>query len=172
MRLIRPLFGFPLLALAQGQFYLGSDLIVFTYRRFYLPPLTASGVLLGSSWPVLASGEAYRLLLWGEVHISYLIGRLGSIPIVPGVTGGAAWRIELPLASKSYLQSALGLDAYYLSFRDQGGSGWYDRQIRPIVSVELGGSSALESLFMRYSFYPLPGTGSKYAFSVGLILAD
>ncbi|MCS7161992.1 MAG: hypothetical protein NZ958_01505 [Bacteroidia bacterium] len=172
MRLIHLLFGFPFLASAQGQFYLGSDLMVFTYRRFYLPPFTASGILLGNSWPVLVSGEAYRLLLWSEIHLGYLIGRLGGLPIVPGITGGVAWRIDLPLASKSYLQPAFGLDAYYLSFRDQGGSSWQDGQIRPIVSMELGSSAALESLFVRYSFYPLPGTATKYAFSIGFILAD
>ncbi|MCX7606176.1 MAG: hypothetical protein N2170_02765 [Bacteroidia bacterium] len=153
---------------AQGstQLFGGSELILLRFHRGYLPPLLGTGVMGGATWEIFRSGSSHRLLAWGEARLTYLLGA-SLPPVFPGGTLGLCWRIGLPDPEKLYAQVGAGIDGYILRTHDKGGTPFQDQQLRPLLQIEAGTFVFLEPVFIRYSFYPTPGTTSKYVISIG-----
>ncbi|MCS7298237.1 MAG: hypothetical protein RMK19_06110 [Bacteroidia bacterium] len=159
-------------ALLCGQaLYIGSEFTMLRFHRGLYPALLASGVMGGVGWELYKSGQAYMLLGWSEARLMYLFSASGS-PFFPGATIGTALRIELPFRQKYYLQGGIGMDGYILHFRDGGGTSLQDRQLRPILTFECGSFAFADGIFLRYSFYPLPGTTGKFVFTIGSYLGE
>ncbi|MCS7188726.1 MAG: hypothetical protein RMJ66_01550 [Bacteroidia bacterium] len=150
------------------QFYTSSEFILMRFHKSYLPPLFSAGAMGGSTFQLIHSGISHRGYIWGELRLMYLLSG-GMPPIFPGATGGFSWRVGLPEPDRYYIQVGIGLDFYSIRKRDAGVS-IHDTQLRPIIYTEVGSFTLLEPLFLRYGFYPTPGSTSKFVFSIGTYL--
>lgn len=160
----------PIVLTAQ-DIYMGSEFILLRFYRGLYPPLLATGAMGGVSVPLYRSGETYRLLGWGEARLIYIVGGT-RMPFAPGATAGLAARADIPSRLRIYTQVSLGLDAYILNFTDGGGSSLTDRQLRPLISAEIGSFAFAEGAFVRYGFYPTPGTTGKFVVTIGSYIGE
>ncbi|GIV23097.1 MAG: hypothetical protein N3A68_02990 [Bacteroidia bacterium] len=161
--------GVSLYAQGSVSVYLGSEFMLLRFHRGYVPPVLASGAVLGGTYAIVRSGVSHTVQAWGEGRVAYIIG--GALPpIFGGGSAGVAWRLGLPDPTRYYAQAAVGIDAYALRVSDKGGTPLRDTQIRPILSIEVGAFTFAEPLFLRYSFYPLPGSTSKFVLTIGTYL--
>ncbi len=163
--------------LAQGMergwlAYGGSELIWHRYHRGYLPSLLMNGGFLGVSRSLAHSGRSYQVRWWGEGRLALPVigaGGMGRLKIVPGATAGLAFQVAFPEADQLYLQVSPAIDAYWMEIGDPAYTTFsQDAQIRPILLLELGLPTRDGfPFFVRYGFYPTPGSTSRWIVSMG-----
>lgn len=152
--------------------YSGSELIRHRYHRGYLPPLLMNGGFLGVSRGLARSGRSYQIRWWGEGRIALPVvgaGGMGRLKVVPGAATGFAFQAALPEFDQFYLQISPGVDAYWMQVGDPAYTTFsQDAQIRPILLLELGlPTQDGFPFFVRYGFYPTPGSTSRWILSIG-----
>lgn len=161
-----------LLSVVFGQdLYIGSEFLLLRFHRGFYPPLLGTGIMGGASIPLFRSGETYQLRGWGEARLMHIVGG-NRVPFSPGATAGVSARADIPSRLRIYAQVGLGLDAHSINFTDKGGSTLIDRQLRPIVIAEVGSFAFAEGIFLRYGFYPTPGTTGKFVVTIGSYVGD
>ncbi|GIV25785.1 MAG: hypothetical protein KatS3mg026_1477 [Bacteroidia bacterium] len=145
--------------------YVGTEFILLRFHRDYLPPALATGVVGGLGREIWRSGTSHAVLVWGEGRLFYPLGST-VFPLSGGASLGIGWQVGLPDPERYALQLRFGLDGY--TFRTDGRYSIpiRDHQLRPVVQIELSASFA-ELVFVRYGFYPTPGTTSKYFVALG-----
>ncbi|MCX8113315.1 MAG: hypothetical protein N3E49_09030 [Bacteroidia bacterium] len=158
-------------SLHAQDLYMGSELVLLRFYKGFYPPILAAGAMGGLSRELYRSGESYKLIGWGEAKLFYLIGA-SRLPLSLGAAAGMAARAEIPSRARYYAQIGLGLDGYTLRFTDGGNNTLTDRQLRPILSVEIGSSTLVDGIFLRYSFYPTPGTTLKSVLTFGSYIGE
>ncbi|MCX7764925.1 MAG: hypothetical protein N2253_08570 [Bacteroidia bacterium] len=168
---MRGVLGFVPAFLLGQELYMGSEFMLLRFYKGYYPPLLATGVMGGGRWKLFSSGSAYKLTGWAEARVMYPVGASRS-SFAPGATAGLAAQVEIPSRIRQYIQLSLGVDAYSLRFSDRGGSVLLDRQLRPIILGEIGSYAFADGIFLRYGFYPTPGTTGKYVFAIGSYIGD
>jgi len=152
--------------------YGGSELIRHQYHRGYLPPLLMNSGFLGVARSLAHSGRSYQVRWWGEGRIALPVigaGGVGRLKLVPGATTGLAFQLAFPEADQLYLQISPGIDTYWMEIGDPAYTSFsQDAQIRPILLLELGFPTRDGfPFFVRYGFYPAPGTASRWILSMG-----
>jgi hypothetical protein len=94
---------------------------------------------------------------------------MGRLKIVPGAAIGFAFQAAFPEFDQFYLQISPGIDAYWMQVGDPAyTTSSQDTQIRPILLLELGlPTQDGFPFFVRYGFYPTPGSTSRWILSIG-----
>lgn len=150
--------------------YVGTEFTLLRFHRDFLPPALATGLVGGLSREVWRSGTSHAGLVWGEGRLFYPLRSL-ALPLSWGASVGIGWQVGLPDPERYALQVRVGLDGY--TFRTDGrySTPIHDRQLRPVVQLELSAFFAepifAEPIFVRYGFYPTPGSTSKYFVALG-----
>ncbi len=152
--------------------YGGSEVLRHRYHRGYLPPVLMNGGFLGVSRSVTQSGRSYQMRLWAEGRLALpVIGAagVGRVKLVPGAAMGLAFQVAFPEVDQFYLQFCPGLDAYWMQIGDPSYTSFsQDKQLRPILLIEAGLPTRDGfPFFVRYGFYPTPGTTSRAMISLG-----
>jgi len=157
---------------AEWMGYGGSEILRHQYHRGYLPPILMNGGFLGVSRNLIRSGRSYVVRFWAEGRLALpVIGgaSIGRFRLVPGATAGLAFQVAFPEVDQFYLQVSPGLDGYWMQIGDPTYTSFSrDGQLRPIVFVEAGLPTRDGfPFFVRYGFYPTPGTTSRVVISMG-----
>lgn len=156
-----------------GSVYGGSELSTFRFHRGQLPTVLATGALGGYSHVLWRTGLSYELRGWAEGRMGLsLIGSEARNRLVPGLASGVGLRIGLPDPDRIYLQLSGAFDAYYLELGGFGGRKVIDRQLRPMLTLEVGFMGSQETpFFIRYTLYPMPGTTTRTSIGFGSYFA-
>lgn len=150
---------------------MGSEVMLLRFYRGYYPALVATGAIGGVSWELYHSGSAHYLYGIAEAHVAYVIAAFRQ-PIFPGLMAGMAYRINLPFRHRLYGEVGLGMDGFMMRLNDGGGNLLTTRELRPLLWIEGGSFAFAEGIFLRYGFYPTPGTTAKFVLTIGSYIGD
>lgn len=145
--------------------YVGTELTLLRFHRNFLPPALTTGIVGGVAQEIWRSGVSHAVIAWGEGRLFYPVG-ISAFPLSAGVSVGTGWQISLPDPERYAFQLRLGLDGYTFQTDGRQGIPLRDQQLRPLLQFELTVSFP-EAFFVRYGFYPTPGSTSKYYVAVG-----
>ncbi len=126
----------------------------------------------GISYTWRSSGQSYRLRGWAEGRLALpMIGSagLGRLQVIPGATMGLGFQVGLPEPDQLYVQLSPGIDMYWMQVGDPSQTTFStDWQVRPIIIAEVGFPARDDyPFFVRYGFYPAPGTTSRMVIGFG-----